>query len=173
MKQTLWPFLRLIFCISDTICLGPSDEGWRSLCTSNTRMQLRDHVMTPEHLPTTSKRQKRSLNKLSFLFCCKFDLYSGVLSAYLACFSLFEEPPTKLDAYTVFYSIPTHRISTIFTCYLLDDSLYLPMYPAVMHSHFSFLRSSFGLSTFLSPLPHCPTLPTFTLVLLTGVRFCI
>ena len=49
---------RLIFHISDTICMGPSNEGWRSLCTSNTRMQLRDHVMISEHLPIIPKRQK-------------------------------------------------------------------------------------------------------------------
>ena len=135
MKLAWWPFLRLIFLILDTIGLGPSNEGWRSLCTSNTRMQLRDHVMTSEHLVCckSQKTKGRFVKQTKFSFWCTFGIPASVFFPFY-----FEQPPSKLDAYTVFHSIPTHRISTIFNCCLLDDSLYLTM-PADIHSLFHFV----------------------------------
>ena len=91
---------------------------------------MHDHVMNSEHLPIIRERQK--VVELSVVY---FLVYFGHTYQCVCFLFFFEEPPTKLDAYTVFH---THRIATIFTCCLLDDSLYLPMYSAGMHSHFSF-----------------------------------
>lgn len=63
MTRCLLPFSNLI---PDTICMGPSNEGWRSLCTSSTRMQLRDHVIT---IMRPSFFKKRKVDGIDSVLC--------------------------------------------------------------------------------------------------------
>jgi len=133
-------------------------------------MQLRDHVMKFEHHPIIRKRQK-VVEQTGFsvvYFLMYFRAYLPV-----CVFPLFLKPPSKLDAYTVFHSIPTHRISTLFNCCLLDVSLYLPtMYPAAWYAFTFFISTFLGCPPFESS-PSLPYIIYLYLELLTGARFCI